>query len=294
MHQQKRTLIKRIFSLMCIGVLCSVFLSGCVGLHDGLLNPKGYVALQERKLFFDSIALMLIVVLPVIIMSFAFVWRYRSSHKTSDYQPNWAHNHLLETIWWLVPCIIIVFLGIMTWRSTHKLDPYRKLAIPGKPLLIQAVALRWKWLFIYPEQHIATVNYLEIPKDRQVEFWITADAPMSALFIPQLGSQIYAMAGMRTKLHLVGNTVGTYEGMNTQYNGAGFSDMRFKAHVVSPQLFTNWLVTMRHARNRLSLRAYQQLVKPTIADPVKFYTAVQTHLFQRIMQQYTQPHMRLH
>lgn len=279
------------YPLLGLGVV--TLLSGC-GLHLGMLNPKGVVAVQERKLFFDSLALMLIVVIPVIIMSFAFVIRYRASHKTADYKPNWSHNVFLEAIWWTVPCIIIVILGVMTWHMSHKLDPYRKLDVGGKPIVVQAVALRWKWLFIYPEQHIATVNYLEIPKDRQVEFWITADAPMSALFIPQLGSQIYAMAGMRTRLHLIGNHIGTYEGMDTQYNGDGFSEMRFKAHVVSPATYNLWLHTMRLRSKPLELAQYKKLVVPSIGNKPEYFSRVYPHLFKRIMQQYTQPNMRLH
>lgn len=285
--------IKLLKNVLLLGVIC-LLLSGC-GLHEGLLNPKGLVAAQERKLFFDSLALMLIVVIPVIIMSFAFVYRYRASHKTADYKPNWAHNVFLETIWWTVPCIIIVILGIMTWHMSHKLDPYRKLDMPGKPLVVEAVALRWKWLFIYPEQHMAALNFLELPKDRQIEFRITADAPMSSFFIPQLGSQIYAMAGMRTRLHLVANVAGVYEGMNTQYNGDGFSDMRFKVHVVAAQQFTKWQDSIKALRNPgLGLGTYGQLAMPTIANKPVYYSSVYPNLFRRIMMQYTQAHMRLH
>lgn len=276
-------------------VLCLVLISGCSNIKGGVLHPAGLVASQERKLLFDSVALMLIVVIPVIIMSFAFAWRYRAKHKTSEYKPNWSHNNYLEAVWWGIPCVIIVFLGILTWRSTHSLDPYRKLDVPGKPLLVQAVALRWKWLFIYPEQNIATVNYLEIPKDRQVEFYITADAPMSSFFIPQLGSQIYGMAGMRTRLHIIAAKVGKFEGMNTQYNGAGFADMKFMVNVVTPGDFQSWVQKIKQTPTKLSIPVYQKIVQPTVnRAPPEYYSAVYPNLFKRIMMQYTAPNMRMH
>lgn len=284
----------RRFAQLMITSLATLILSGCH--HNlGILNPKGLVAHQEQLLLLDSIALMLIVVIPVIIMSFAFSVRYRAKHdNTAKYRPNWSHNAWLEAIWWGIPLVIIVALGIMCWKSSHKLDPYRKLDVPGKPLLIEAVALRWKWLFIYPKQNIATINYIEIPKNRQVEFWITADAPMSAFFIPQLGSQIYAMAGMRTRLHLIADENGTYAGLNTQYNGAGFSDMHFKAKVTDKKDFKRWVNVVRKSNTTLSIEQYKKIVKPTIAAPVELFNSVHKKLFERIMMQYMMPNMRLH
>jgi cytochrome o ubiquinol oxidase subunit II len=279
-------------------LLLTVLLSGCSHHTAGLLNPKGLVASQERTLFFDSLALMLIVVIPVIIMSLAFAFRYRASHPTSDYRPNWSHSIFLETIWWSVPCVIIVVLGIMTWRSSHKLDPYRKLDVPGKPLLIQAVALPWKWLFIYPKQNIATDNFVELPKNRQVEFWITSDnVPMSAFFIPQLGSQIYSMAGMRTRLHLISNSEGLYEGLNTQYNGDGFSDMHFKVRVTDKKTFNNWVRKTRKASRPLNKLAYYKLTTPNKIIgkpyPVHYYSGIPKNFFMHIMDQYTKPKAHL-
>lgn len=275
--------------------LLALSLSACSDVHEGFFFPAGPVAADERKLFFDSVALMLIVVLPVIIMSFAFAYRYRASNvKKEDYKPNWSHSYLLETIWWTVPTVIVIILGVITWKKSHELDPYQPLAVKGKPLLIEAVALRWKWLFIYPEQNIATVNYVQIPKNRQVEFWITADAPMSAFFIPRLGSQIYAMAGMRTRLHLLAEKTGVYEGLNTQYNGEGFSEMHFKVHVGTDAAFHDWVHNVKTGPNALTLHNYASLTKPTIAVPVSYYSSVHPHLFKRIMDQYMMPNMTIH
>ncbi len=233
--------------------------------------------------------------LPVIIMSFAFAFRYRAKNKRKgEYRPNWSHNPWLEAIWWVLPCIIVVVLGIITWKKTHALDPYKPLSVPGEKMVIQAVSLRWKWLFIYPKQNIATVNYIEIPKGKQVEFLITSEAPMSAFFIPQLGGQIFSMAGMRTRLHVIGDQLGTFQGMNTQYNGVGFSDMKFKVKVTSKQGFDNWVKTVKQSQQSLTIPTYQKLVKPTVAAKVQYYSSVYPNLFTRIMDQFTKPNMRLH
>ena len=280
---------------LAMGAAVLLALSGCVHVTGGVLDPKGLVAKEERTLMFDSVALMLIVVIPVIIMSFAFAFRYRARHgNKSRYRPNWCHNVALEAIWWGVPCIIIIALGIITWITSHRLDPYRPLDKGGKPMVIQAVSLQWKWLFIYPEQGIATVNQIDIPRGRQVEFQLTSVAPMSAFFIPQLSSQIYTMAGMRTRLHLYTDNEGTYRGLNAQYNGDGFSDMEFKVNVVAPEAFTQWVQMVKSSNSQLTLPIYQQLVKPTIAAPVTYYSSVMPGLFRRIMMSYMMPNMKMH
>ena len=279
-------ILKKVFSFTM--VLC---LSGCHRhVMGGILHPKGIIAFQERQLMFDAIALMLIVVIPVIIMSFAFLYRYHQSHDARDHHPNWSHNHFLETIWWGVPCAIVLILGIMTWKMAHKLDPYRKIDVPGKPLIIKVVALPWKWLFIYPEQNIATVNYLELPDNRQIAFRLTSDnVPMSAFFIPQLGSQIYTMAGMRTQLHLLATHQGTFEGLDAQYNGDGFSDMHFKVKVVGENDLNRWFARVKRSSKALTMQNYQTLRQPKIAAPVQYYSSVIPHLFTNIIKSYKKP-----
>lgn len=268
-------------------IATSLTLVGCQGLHQGVLNPKGLITFQERQLLFDAVALMLIVVLPVVIMSFAFIRRYRASHQRGQYRPNWCHNTLLESIWWGVPCVLIVILGVMTWHYSHQLDPYRKIDIPGKVMKIQVVALPWKWMFIYPEQNIATVNYLEIPKDRQVEFLLTSDnVPMSAFFVPQVASQIYTMAGMRTRLHAVANRLGTFEGLSSQYNGDGFSDMHFKVKVVEPNVMRQWIAQVKKSDKQLNQMTYRKLRQNSIAEPVHYYSSVKPNLFTSVLKSY--------
>lgn len=278
--------------LLALGLACVLTLSGCAMHMDGMLDPKGFIAYQERRLFFDTLALMLIVVVPVIIMSFAFVFHYRASHRLEDehsYKPNWSHSYFLETLWWGIPCVIIVILGIMTWIKSHTLDPYRTLSIDNNepPLLVQAIALPWKWIFIYPAQHIATVNYVEVPVNRQVEYWITADnVPMSAFFIPRLGSQIYAMAGMRTRLHLISNVEGVYDGMNTMFNGEGFSDMHFSVHVVSQAAMNQWVQTVQQSPTQLTTDVYNHLLKPSDGNPPQFFAGASDKLFQQVINVY--------
>ncbi len=284
--------------LSAFAVLAMLGLSGCHTPITGVLNPKGVITYQERQLLFDSLALMLIVVIPVIIMSFAFVFRYRAAHKKvqHSYKPNWSHSFLLESIWWGVPCLIIIVLGILTWKKTHSLDPYRKIpGTVGKPLLVQAVALPWKWLFIYPKQGIATINSLVIPKGKQVQFWLTSDnVPMSAFFIPQLGSQIYTMAGMRTRLHIIATQDGTFQGLNAQYNGDGFSDMHFETHVVEPKAFDVWVSKVKSSGSALSASAFQKVRKPSIKAPPKLFSSFEPNLFKKIIMSYKMPRKTEH
>lgn len=275
--------------LFKFGLCLSFFiLSGCNEHLVGMFAPAGIIAQQEHRLFYDTLALMMIVVLPVIIMSITFVYHYQASHRIRDYKPNWAHNYFLESLWWGIPCVIIVILATITWKKSHELDPYNKISgVQGEPLLVQAIALPWKWLFIYPKQGIATVNYLEVPVGQQVEYWITTDnVPMSAFFVPQLGSQIYTMAGMRTRLHLMADKVGVYEGMNTQFNGDGFSDMTFKAHVVSPDEMQRWVESVKKSPDHLTTEAYGKLLNPSTAVPPKFYSNPAPDLFNTVIMTY--------
>ena len=275
-------------------LLLAGFSSSGINPNGGVLNPKGVIASQERELLIDSVLFMLLVVVPVIILSFAFAWKYRRKNKKATYAPGWSHSVLLESIWWAVPCLIIIILSILAWRSSHKLDPYRTIPGKGKPMVIQAVSLQWKWLFIYPKENIATVNYIEIPKDREVEFQITSDAPMNAFFIPQLGSQIYSMAGMRTRLHIIGNSYGMYKGFSANYSGDGFSGMNFKVKVTSDKGYKDWVNKVKQSKSKLYIPEYKILVKPSEDNPASYYSSVRPKLFNRIMMQYMKPNMNLH
>jgi cytochrome o ubiquinol oxidase subunit 2 len=278
---------RRVLQRALLAALCAMALTSCSGPMIGMLDPKGIIAHEERKLFFDTLALMLIVVLPVIVMSFTFVYHYRASHRLSEYKPNWSHSHFLESLWWGIPCVIIFILAILTWKKTHSLDPYRIIVPNQEPILIEAIALPWKWLFIYPQQNIATINYLALPVDQQVEFWMTADnVPMSAFFIPQLGSQIYVMAGMRTRMYLLANHAGTYEGLNAQYNGAGFSDMHFVVHALNAEDMATWSDHIKLSATHLDQTAYQTLLAPQMNVRPQFFSGVTPNLFEDVMKLY--------
>src|SRR6185437_223809 len=248
-----------------------------------VLDPKGPIGLQERSIIITATALMLVVVVPVIALIFIFAWRYRASNEKADYQPNWSHSNRIEAVVWLIPCIIIAALGVIAWRSSHTLDPYRPLDSKVKPIRIDAVALDWKWLFIYPDQKVATVNEVAFPANVPVEFHITSATVMNAFFIPQLGSQIYAMAGMQTQLHLLANEPGTYQGLSSNYSGDGFSGMTFKAIALPQQGFDAWLAKVKASQQTLGATDYEQLAKASENNPVAYYAQVQPNLFADIV-----------
>lgn len=268
----------------------TLLLSGC---QLDILNPKGIIAIQERNLLIEATLLMLIVVIPVIIMNFIFVWRYRAGKGKGKYTPKWAHNNSLEAVVWAIPCIIIGVLATMTWYSTHQLDPYKPLNVKQKPLVIQAVALNWRWMFIYPNQNIATINYVQIPVHTPVRFLVTSDAPMNSLEIPQLAGQIYAMTGMRTKLNLMANEVGTYRGLSTNFSGEGFSGMHFIVRVDSKNAFENWVAKTKQSKNPLTLNKYKSLAKDSQDESMHFFSSPAKNLFNSIIMKYMKPGMVL-
>lgn len=264
-------------------------LAGCSDELTGILNPKGIVAYEERILLFDSMALMMIVVIPVIIMSIAFVYKYRESQRRADYKPNWSHSFFLEALWWGIPIVIVVILGVLSWKATHRLDPYQKIDGRKVDLRIDVIALPWKWLFIYPNENIATINELVLPKDKQVELWLTGDnSAMAAFFVPQLASQIYTMAGMRTKLHIIATEEGTYRGLNAQFNGGGFSDMYFPVHVVDENKMSAFIKRAKSSQQQLSIATYLLLREPSIKNKGEYYASVAPGLFQTVINYYMQ------
>jgi len=258
----------------------ALLLSGC---QWAVLDPKGPIGLQERSLIITATVLMLIVVVPVIALILIFAWRYRASNEKAEYRPDWSHSNRIEAVVWLIPCLIVGSLAVITWRSSHSLDPYRPLDSKVQPIRIDAVALDWKWLFIYPQQKVATVNEVAFPANVPVEFHITSATVMNAFFIPQLGSQIYAMAGMQTQLHLLASQPGTYQGLSSNYSGDGFSGMTFKAHALSQQGFDAWVAKVKASPQALGAADYEQLARPSEHNPVAYYSQVQPDLFAEII-----------
>ncbi len=268
---------------LIIGVL---LLSGC---KYAILDPKGMVAADEKHLLVTAVLLMLIVVIPVIFLAVMVSWKYRAGNKKAEYTPDWGHSTILEIIWWTIPCIIIGILAVLTWIGTHQLDPYRPLDVPGKPIRIQVVALNWKWLFIYPDQRIASVNFVQFPVNQPVRFFITSDAPMNSFQIPRLAGQIYAMAGMQTKLNLIASEKGDYRGLSTNYSGDGFAGMKFIARASSQQDFDQWVKAVKKSHHPLSMAVYRDLMKPSENNPPEYFSNVENDLFHEVMMKFMMP-----
>ncbi|MCP3018415.1 ubiquinol oxidase subunit II [Cupriavidus basilensis] len=266
-----------------------LLLSGC---QLELLSPKGDIGHQEKTLILVSLFIMLLVVVPVIFLTLYFGWRYRASNTKATYAPKWSHSTRIEVVVWTIPCVIVAGLAVLIWNTTHSLDPYKPLESTVKPIRVEAVALNWKWLFIYPDYGIASVNRLPIPVDTPINFSITAESMMNSLFIPQLGSMVYAMAGMQTKLHLIADTPGTYAGMSAAYSGPGFSDMHFDTVATSREAFDAWVRQARQSPLTLDEAAYKTLELPSTKEPATVYAGVAPGLFQNIVNKYMHSDMR--
>jgi len=263
-------------------------LSGC---DLTLLDPKGSVGVAEKSLIATATGAMLLVVVPVIVLTLLFAWRYRASNRKATYAPKWSHSTGIELVVWAIPSLIILFLAILTWKTSHELDPYKPLQSDVKPINVEVVALDWKWLFIYPDLGIATVNQLAVPVGTPVAFRITSDSVMNSFFIPQLGTQVYAMAGMQTQLHLIADHAGDYAGLSANYSGAGFSDMKFRTLAQSPEEFEAWVAKVRATPERLSMDEYASVSQPSEKAPVQYFSSVDPKLFHNIIAKYNDGHV---
>ncbi len=261
-------------------------LAGC---QMDVLSPAGPVGNREVSLIVISSLVMLIVVLPAIFLTFFFAWRYRASNLKANYDPKFSYSRTIDLTVWLVPLAIVCFLIVLDWRSTRALDPYKPLPGASPILHVDVVALDWKWLFIYPDQHIASVNLLEIPAGTQVEFKITSDSVMNAFFIPQLGTQIYAMSGMVTQLHLLAKNKGTYRGLSANFSGAGFADMKFEAVAVNQNDFAAWVTRAQRAQLGLNANSFESLARTSTDNPVAYFKGVDPDLFDKIVMSHAGP-----
>jgi cytochrome o ubiquinol oxidase subunit II len=275
--------------------LVGLALSGCQAV---VLNPAGHVAAQQRDLLVIAVLLMLVIIVPVMALTVWFAWKYRASNTTEKYDPEWDHSTHLELVIWAAPLLIIICLGAVTWTGTHLLDPYRPLdrvdhdrpvTAETRPLEVQVVALDWKWLFIYPEYGVATVNELAAPVDRPIRFSLTSSSVMNSFYIPALAGQIYAMPGMETKLHGVINAPGDYKGFSANYSGGGFSGMKFTFKGLEPAAFDAWLASARQGGARLDRRAYLELARPTENTPVQRFAVVEPLLWDAIVNMCVEP-----
>jgi cytochrome o ubiquinol oxidase subunit 2 len=258
----------------------TAMLSSC---HKGVLDPHGPVGAAERLMLYNATAIMLAVVGPVILLTLGFAWWFRSGNRHARYRPDWEYSGRIEVIVWAIPALVILFLGGIAWVGSHELDPPRALHSNTEPLEVQVVSLDWQWLFIYPGQHIASLNHLVVPAGVPLRFSLTSASVMNSFFIPQLGSQIYTMAGMTTHVNLQADERGTYEGLSAQFSGEGFSDMRFDVDAVPTEDFQAWVNTVRTKSGVLDETAYAQLARPSRVKGTATYAEVSAGLFAAIV-----------
>jgi cytochrome o ubiquinol oxidase subunit 2 len=285
--------VRRLRPLLLLPLMALI--SGCEAV---VLSPAGDIAAQQRDLLVWSVVLMLIIIIPVMALTIFFAWKYRESNKEARYEPDWDHSTHLELVIWAAPLLIIICLGAITWSGTHLLDPYRSLDRINKgqavaegvePLQVNVVAMDWKWLFIYPEYGIATVNELAAPVDRPIRFHITSTGVMNSFYIPALAGQIYAMPGMETKMNAVINRPGKYVGFSANYSGDGFSDMRFAFHGLDQAGFDQWVAGVRADSKSLDRETYLELEKPSEKVPVLHYASVDEGLFDAVLNMCVEP-----
>ena len=274
------------YAVLAIVLTGAAMLGGC---SEGVLDPKGPVAAAERLILFNSLGIMLAIVIPTILATLGVAWWFRSSNKRARYLPSFEFSGRLEILVWSIPAMTVLLVGGVAWVGSHDLDPRKLLSSTVKPVRVQVVSLDWKWLFIYPDQGIATVNQLTIPVGTPVSFELTSSGVMNSFFVPQLGSQIYTMAGMVTRLHLQADHPGTYRGLSAQFSGDGFADMRFNVEAVPAEGFAQWVAATRSAGPVLDAQAYSDLARPSQAVAPFAYRAVVPNLFNGILSAGMQP-----
>ena len=278
--------------LTAIGLLSFITILVHMG-HLDVLFPQGLIALKERNLIAFSLILMLSIAIPFVIATFFVAWKFRSDNTKATYKPDWTGNFWLKSTYWGLLSILVVIFFSVVWISAHDLDPSKPLASAVKPMTIQVVALEWKWLFIYPEQGIATINYLAFPVSTPITFTLTADAPMSSFWIPSLGTQIYAMQSMETKLHMLSEKTGDFQGKNMEINGDGYAGMKFMTHVTSLTDFTSWVEEVKKTGKPLNVQTFQQLDKPSQDVPAMYFSTVDKNLYNSIITKYMKPKIQV-
>ncbi len=257
----------------------SLLLTGCEG---GVLDPHGPVGKAERVILYDSTVIMLAVIIPVILLTLAFAWWFRARNSRARYRPDWEYSGRIEMIVWSIPALVILFLGGIAWTGSHDLEPSVPLNQSTAPLDIEVISLDWRWLFIYPHEGIASLNRLVVPAGVPLRFRLTSTTVMNSFFVPQLGSQIYAMPNMVTQLNLEADEPGTFEGLSAMFSGDGFSDMRFDLVSTDKEAFKNWVNTTKTQGGVLDANTFEQLSKPAWANGVQTYAQVSEGLFDRV------------
>lgn len=253
-------------------------------------HPKGLIAHQQLRLIAINVALMLLILLPTLAWLLWTAWKYSTKNSKTDYDPKKRLSVFGQSLLWIIPTIIVTIMSVITWKKTHALDPYKPIVSEKKALQIQVVALDWKWLFIYPEQNIATVNFVQIPEKTPIHFTLAADgSPMNSFWIPQLCGQIYCMTGMITPLHMMADGLGEYSGKAAEINGIGYAGMTFKVKSSTEKDFEVWVEAIKQSPQELTLSVYNDLVKPSEKHPVTFYSNTEKDLFNTIVMKYFHP-----
>lgn len=290
MRKDKKRVLFRLFQVGLSVFVAFLIIGGFIFVTQGreipVFNTAGTIADQQRTLILITVGLGVFVIVPVFILLFSIAWRYRDSNKKAKYEPDMEGHRGLELLWWGIPCLIILTLGIITVIATHNLDPYKPLQSDVKPVKVQVVALEWRWLFIYPEQNVATLNYLNIPEKTPIDLTITSDAAMNSLWIPALAGQVYAMSGMSTQLHLMADGIGTYHGSTANISGEGYADMNFKVYSMTQTDFTSWAQKAAIVSDSLTTDTYAEVSKPTRGGPETTYSLGTPSLYDDIIGKY--------
>lgn len=281
---QGTTIWLTLFGLIDLGLITAALLRGN---EVALFQPKGLIAREQHDLMIFAVALMLVIAIPVLALFYFFAWRYREANDIATYSPQDRLDKKFALGLWAIPSVFILTLATVMWPSTHNLEPHKPIASEAKPLTVQVVALRWKWLFIYPEHNIATVNFVQIPVGTPVQFELTADeTPMSSFWIPHLGGQLYAMTGHTNRLNLMADTKGDYPGSSAEINGTGFAGMKFMARASSKEDFDLWAHSVQLSSIVLDSKSYKKLIEPSENNSIEYYKLTNTDLYDNVLVKY--------
>lgn len=277
-----------VFGLVVLGLIIAALLRNT---DVALLNPQGLIAVEQYKLFLITSAILLLIAVPTVFLFYFVAWKYRETNQKADYEPQQKHGKLFVFSVWAIPCVFMVVLGVIMWSATHTLEPQKAIASSVQPITIQVVAMRWKWLFIYPEHNIATVNFVQIPTDTPIRFELTADeAPMSSFWIPHLSGQLYAMTGHVNLLNLIADKPRDYPGSSAELNGHGFAGMKFIARASSDEAYESWVKDVQLNSDVLDTTGYEEMLKPSENNVAAVYNLADPGLYDKVVMKYAGSH----